>query len=278
MNYEDRACRFACGDDLLYGILSMPERARSRGILMLVGGPQYRAGSHRQFTLLSRFFASHGIPVLRFDYRGMGDSQGETRDFETVDDDIRCAVDYFMQAAAGMTDVAIWGLCDAASAALFYGFRDPRISGLALINPWARTETGLAQTYLRHYYVSRLFERALWRKILGGRFSYRAAAASLAAQLSTAFGTCTATASGSLPDRMYEGYRRFAGPVLVILSGNDLTAKEFSELVRNEEKWAALLRQRRTRRIELPGANHTFSTRQWRELVARHTLDWFGSW
>jgi len=67
MNYEDHACHFPCGDDLLYGILSVPDLAQSRGILMLVGGSQYRAGSHRQFTLLSRFFASRGIPVRGYE-------------------------------------------------------------------------------------------------------------------------------------------------------------------------------------------------------------------
>jgi exosortase A-associated hydrolase 1 len=281
MNYEDRACRFSCGDDLLYGILSVPELVQSRGILMLVGGAQYRAGSHRQFTLLSRFFASHGIPVMRFDYRGMGDSEGDTRDFENVNDDIRCAVDYFMGSVADMTGMVMWGLCDAASAALFYGFRDPRISGLALVNPWIRTEAGLAKATLRHYYISRILERALWQKILCARFNYRAAAASLVRQVLTAFGNNgqhPVSASASLPDRMFDGYNRFNGPVLLILSGNDLTAKEFADLAAADERWSALLQERRTRHLELPDANHTFSTRQWRDRVAGQTLDWLRSW
>lgn len=279
MNYEDHACHFSCGDDLLYGILSVPDLAQSRGILMLVGGAQYRAGSHRQFTLLSRFFASRGIPVMRFDYRGMGDSEGDTRDFENVDDDIRCAVDYFMGSVAGMTGVIMWGLCDAASAALFYGFRDPRIAGLALVNPWIRTETGLAKTYLRHYYISRILDRALWQKILHARFNYRAAAASLVMQVLTAFGkNGRDPISASLPDRMFEGYNRFKGPVFLILSGNDLTAKEFTDLASTDEKWFSLLQERRTQHLELPNANHTFSTRQWRDRVAGQTLDWIRSW
>ena len=48
----------------------------------MVGGPQYRVGSHRQFTLMARAFAAAGYPVLRFDYRGIGDSEGESRGFE----------------------------------------------------------------------------------------------------------------------------------------------------------------------------------------------------
>jgi alpha-beta hydrolase superfamily lysophospholipase len=47
------------------------------GVVVVVGGPQYRVGSHRQFVLLARDLAAAGIPTLRFDTRGMGDSGGD---------------------------------------------------------------------------------------------------------------------------------------------------------------------------------------------------------
>ena len=53
-DYDDRALAFRCGDDWLYGVLSMPGTMPTQGVLIVVGGPQYRAGSHRQFTLLAR--------------------------------------------------------------------------------------------------------------------------------------------------------------------------------------------------------------------------------
>ena len=65
-------------------------------------GPQVRAGSHRQFTLLARTLAARGIAVQRFDYRGMGDSDGAQRDFGDVELDVRAAVDHFMAAVPGM--------------------------------------------------------------------------------------------------------------------------------------------------------------------------------
>src|SRR4051812_49228851 len=89
MNFEERALVFHCKDAWLYGVLSLPEQISSRGVLIAVGGPQYRVGSHRQFTLLARHLAAYGIPVMRFDFRGMGDSEGDARTFEDVEDDLR---------------------------------------------------------------------------------------------------------------------------------------------------------------------------------------------
>jgi exosortase A-associated hydrolase 1 len=276
MNFEDHPCRFDCHGDLLYGILSIPEKITAKGIVIVVGGPQYRAGSHRQFALLARELAADGVPVMRFDYRGMGDSEGDSRDFDNIGDDIRCAIDHFMQAVPGMREVAIWGLCDAASAALFYACQDPRVTGLALVNPWVRTQTGMARTYLRHYYASRLLAPELRQKILQGRFDYLAAGRSFFSLLHAAFSK--KIPHTTLPDRMFDGYSRFRGKVLLILSGNDYTAREFADLSSASGKWTRMLADGRTLRVELAGANHTFSTAEWREKVAGHTRRWIKSW
>src|SRR3954462_4049615 len=139
---------FACGQDWLLGLITRPENPRSRGVLIVVGGPQYRAGSHRQFVLLANDLALQGYAVMRFDYRGMGDSTGEPRTFETVGDDLRAAVDHFLAQVPEVAEVAIWGLWDAASATLFYAHQDPRVTGIVLLNPWARSAQGEARTFL----------------------------------------------------------------------------------------------------------------------------------
>ena len=46
------------------------------GVLIIVGGPQYRVGSHRQFVKLSRALSQHNIASMRLDSSGMGDSSG----------------------------------------------------------------------------------------------------------------------------------------------------------------------------------------------------------
>lgn len=295
MHFEECPLHFCCHDSWLYGIASLPAQTGTtdpvtRGVMIVVGGPQYRAGSHRQFTLLARHLAAQGIPVLRFDYRGMGDSDGSQRTFEDIHDDLLCATDSFFERVPGLTELVICGLCDAASAALFYARHDPRVTGLVLLNPWVRTDEGIARATLKHYYTARLLEPALWNKIRQGRFSYVAAAKSLFGLLrqvassknqaapATSNETAGACGIAPLPERMQEAFSRFSGRVLLILSGDDLTAKEFTDLVASSGEWQQLLASPRVTRHDFPEANHTFSRREWRDQVSDWTADWVQSW
>lgn len=287
MNFVEQTLCFPCHGSWLYGVLCLPEQASSRGVLIVVGGPQYRAGSHRQFVLLARSLASEGVPVMRFDYRGMGDSEGENRMYDAVDDDIHTATKYFFASLPAINELVILGVCDAASAALFYAHQNERVSGLVLVNPWIRTGEGKAKTYLRHYYTDRLFQSDLWKKILHGSFNYAAAVKSLSGFFADALfqrkknenRIAEATeATPSLPGRMLDGFQRFKGRVLLVLSGNDLTAREFSDHVRTSRNWQKLLKSSRVTRFELTGADHTFSRREWRNRVANKAIKWLESW
>ena len=290
---DERALSFTCGGDTLVGILSPSASPAARGVLVIVGGPQYRAGSHRQFTLLARQLAARGIPVLRFDYRGMGDSEGAARGFEQVEDDIAAAIDAFQAAVPGLREVVLWGLCDGAAAALFYGHRDGRVQGLVLLNPWARTATGLARSTLKHYYWQRLRDPALWRKLLSGRFAAGAALRSLLGTLGAARQPAGAPAaaapaiprdgsapplSADLPARLLEAMQRFRGRVLFIFSGADLTAQEFLDMTKASPRWQQLLAGPAVQQHTLAAADHTFSTRAWRDQVADWTANWVQAW
>ena len=55
MNVRESVLQFDCAGESLIGIVSQPAAVPlAVGIVIVVGGPQYRAGSHRQFTLLAR--------------------------------------------------------------------------------------------------------------------------------------------------------------------------------------------------------------------------------
>ena len=271
---------FPCQGEELVGILHPGAASASVGVLVVVGGPQYRVGSHRQFVLLARHLAAAGIPVLRFDYRGMGDSGGAPRDFTRVSADIAAAVEAFLRVVPGLGQVVIWGLCDAATAAAFYAPSDARVCGLVLLNPWVHTEQGAAQTQLRHYYHRRLLQAEFWHKLIRLRFDWRQSWRSFrelvrrSGWLPGQVDGAAAAAGRSLPQRMVEGVGAFRGPVLVVLSGNDLTAAEFRDCMAASQEWRAIMRRPAVRCRDLSEADHTFSRREWRDQVAQWTADW----
>ncbi|HLB84425.1 MAG TPA: hypothetical protein VJK00_06820, partial [Steroidobacteraceae bacterium] len=59
MNLEEPLCIESQGERLI-GILHRPQTQGNltRGVVVVVGGPQYRIGSHRQFVLLARSLAA----------------------------------------------------------------------------------------------------------------------------------------------------------------------------------------------------------------------------
>lgn len=255
----------------MVGVLHSPPGNPSLGVVLVVGGPQYRVGSHRQFVLIARALAARDHPILRFDARGMGDSDGDFPGFEAIDDDIRAAIDALIARAPSVRRVVLWGLCDAASAILFYAHRDPRVAAAVLVNPWVRTVEGQAKAEVKHYYGGRLLSGAFWRRLLRGEVAVGAGLAGLLGALARAARPSDA-ATASLPDRMADGLRRFAGPVTLILSGRDLTAREFEDAARGPA-WHGLLDAGRATVRRLPDADHTFSQAAWRDQVVAWSDD-----
>jgi len=275
---HDVALAFDCAGACLYGVASVPPAPAARGVVIVVGGPQYRAGSHRQFTLLARALAEQGIAALRFDVRGMGDSEGVARPFEDIGADLDAAITAFMQQVPALREVVLWGLCDGASAAALYAARDARITGLALLNPWVRTEAGAATATIKHYYRARLFDRTFWQKLASGKFDAGAAVRSAVQLAKTALAPAPAASTAALPDQVYLGLAGFNGKLLVMLSGADLTAQEFQDASAATDNWRALMAQPRVTRHVLDGADHTCSRRDWHDQIAAWTAAWLRAW
>lgn len=282
MSYRETPFFFDAEGAALLGIVTVPEQPLPAhfGVVIVVGGPQYRVGSHRQFVLLARALAQAGIACLRFDCRGMGDSEGPVAGFAAIDADIRAAIDAFVAKVPSLEHVILWGLCDGASASAFYAASDRRVAGLALYNPWVRTESGEARAVLRHYYARRLLDGDFWRKLAGGRVQWRQSAAGLWRRLVQASPAMTAPMEAAvdstrdLPNRFADGAARHPGAILIALSGNDTVAAEFKGHSSRVPALAALLARENVSMVEFPGVDHTFSRAEWRDAGAAATIAW----
>ena len=288
--FNEEAFAFDIRDVSVTGVIHHAATTKSRtGLLIVVGGPQYRIGAHRQYVHLARHCAKNGIPAMRFDYRGVGDSSGKYPGFQRVKQDIHRAIDEFLTRESSIDHIVIWGLCEGASACLLGAQEHPAVSGLALINPWVRSEAGLAKAYVKHYYADRLKDPEFWKRLISGKMNIAGAVSGLLGNIKKAFGGTPAApeevsiapaedvADENFPDRMLGGLQDFNGRVLLVQCENDLVAREFDDLVKGSRAWQTALNNRDFIRVDIPDSDHTFSSEIWRQAVADATLGWLQS-
>ncbi len=260
---EERPVVFDVAGDQCLGIVHLPDEPAGLGVVIIVGGPQYRAGSHRQFVQTARYLAAQGFPVFRFDYRGMGDSEGDTRGFDEIADDIGSALQIFAQAAK-LEKFALFGLCDGASAAMIYASEDPRIVGLALLNPWVHSKEREAAVRLKTYYGARFLNPDFWKKVVSRQVAWRQSIGEFGSRLILATRSLIQPATSEAPAldfvaRMQRSWTAFQGPTLAVLSGDDLVAEEFALLCRKDSAWLRLRSRKTTAVVRFSEADHTFS-------------------
>ncbi|ATQ77112.1 hydrolase 1, exosortase A system-associated [Massilia violaceinigra] len=266
MEATQRALQFNCGGSSLVGILDLPERPLSRGVLVVTSAPQYRIGNHRHFTLLARLLAARGIPVMRFDHRGMGDSEGEARTIDALGEDTQAAMRAFFAQMPGMQDVVLWGLGDAATAAVLYAQADARVSGVVLLNPWMHTPGSAPRADGLPQLLARLGELDFWKRVASDSGDGQASVAARRQNMRAA----AADASLPLPQRVLASLSGFDGAALVILGGDEPGAQHVDALLKRHEV--------RCKCVTIAGADRTFASRAWRDAVAEVSANWIASW
>lgn len=272
-----------CQGSELIAMLHLPAKPQARGMLSIVaGGPQYRGGVCRMQVHMARHLAAAGVPVLRFDYRGLGDSEGRFLGFEHVEDDLRAALAAFRDRVPSLREVVLWGGCDAASASLIFAWKFPEITGLVLGNPWVHSEATADVVEIRHY-GQRMRDWDFWLKVLKLQYNPLPAAVTLARG---ALGRLRRPATGGaaavadetdMPfvQRMRRGMARFRGEVLLLMSGRSLRSQEFDALLRVDVPWQQALRApRRVVRHDIPEGDQAFSTIATRDEVNDVTRRW----
>ena len=297
MSGREIAVSFFCGTDRLYGIVHQPPEISECGLLLLPGRPALRSGRHRLFVMLARAWAEAGIPVMRFDYRGTGDGEGEMGTLEESAADIASAIDAFQSHVPDAQRIVLWGLCGGAADAVLYATQDARVTGLALVNPWFYDARVRTLVKLHRQGSALLDSLQRWRRSIAGAARRNESSVHAAGNAGVGVaGDETPSSSGSDPslplsiaavDRAYGSYRTpdlsarlaqaleaFKGAVLIILSGEDPGAQAFRRMSSISPKWRRLLAQPRVCIHELPEANHSLRRREWREQAHRWTLEW----
>ena len=149
---------FGTPDRAIFGFYHPPV-APIRGVGVVLCNPLgYEAMcSHRTYRHLAERLAARGVPALRFDYHGTGDSSGEPDDPGRVDAwlaSIDAAV-VTLRLRAGVGAVTVFGVRVGATLAVTAAARNGNVDGLIL---WAPTTTG--REYLRELRAFRMIKRS----------------------------------------------------------------------------------------------------------------------
>lgn len=162
---NERPVRFGAGG-ALSGILTEPAGgAGGPAVLLLNAGLLHRVGPNRLYVSLARRLAALGLPVLRFDYSGLGESEPR-RDEVTLEQSMLeegLEAMHFLQ-AEGIADRFVpMGLCAGAEQSQRLAHADARVVGAVLIDGYAyRTPGYYARELARH-----LLSARSWRRLAG---------------------------------------------------------------------------------------------------------------
>ncbi len=288
----------------LFGIIHHPDadKGRSIPIILLSPGIKSRVAPHRLYVKLARRLAKLGFLVLRFDFSGLGDSEGTVNEelvpdfYATVQlgryvEDTRAAMDW-MEREFGASRFILAGLCGGAITGVLAGARDQRVDsliglGLPVILDSADVDhtryltTGELNQW-RQGYRSKLSDPRSWLRFLTLRSNYRvilkiilSSLAPKAARLpiDRAGGTEQSANINPLFPVAFETMVSTRA-VLLIFSEADRLYSIYQE--RFAQPFEATL-QRHEDNFEIhvvKDANHIFALSEWEEDMLRRVTSW----
>lgn len=295
----------------MFGIVERPDAPLDGvpAVVMLAPGSKMRVGPQRLYTQLSRQFVDLGYTVLRFDFHGLGDSEGQLDEAMLRDvynhievgrfvNDTVDAMDW-MQRELGASRFLLAGLCGGAVTGLLAGSRDARVAGLVGIgitpvldspdaNP-ALYMTGGELSLIRNTYLRKLFNPAAWLRLLTFQSDFtliwrsltkplrRATVAPPTAQTASAATSAPGDNSNPLFPPAFFAMADAHRPMLLVFGGADRLQWEF------EEKFVARHRDRVSAcRADvdvhvIAQANHTLTFPVWQDEMLATLRAWIGA-
>lgn len=232
---------FSCESAQL--VATLDDAPGHAALLLVSGGNETRAGAWNGQARLAALVADAGFPVLRFDRRGVGDSEGENGGFRSSGPDIRAALSALRRECPQVRRVLGFGNCDAASALMLA--EGAGLDGLILSNPWT-IEGGAEEApaeVVRDHYRRRLADPAAIKRLLTGKVAIGGLVRSLLAAMRPA----PAEPLG-LAREIAQGLAAFPGEVRLLVAERDRTGQAF---LANWNKADARLRR-------CPDATHSY--------------------
>ncbi|MDO4905318.1 MAG: alpha/beta hydrolase [Lautropia sp.] len=255
-------------------------RDRRVGVLLLNAGVIHRIGPHRINVKMARRLAQAGLPSIRLDLSGLGDSAragGTESMLEQARQDIRAALDQ-LAARSGVSRFVIMGICSGAEYAYQYAEQDTRVCGLVMVDgysfPTRRTR------FLRYGLRLKTLTWPVLRNALQGRLKrWRERSAGTGADPSTPvdYGlpnvTVQAFAEG-LAARVQRGCR-----IYLVFTGSILQRYNYANQFRDAMAQVSLRAAEReaVARVRcdfVPEIDHTLSTLAGQRLFIARTGRW----
>lgn len=218
-----RHVSFECEGSLLVGTID-GDAGATAGLLQVTGGNELRSGAFAGQAQLAASLAAQGFAVMRFDRRGVGDSEGGNGEFRTSSPDIAAALAAFRESCPALTRIVGFGNCDGASALMLA--KGAGCDALVLSNPWTFEGAGEDEQesppeVVRDHYRKRLTDPAAIRRLLTGQVS-------LGKLFGSLFGALRPSAPpSSLAQDVAAGIADFPGDVSILIAERDRTGKAF---------------------------------------------------
>jgi uncharacterized protein len=282
---------------------------RDTACLLLSPGVKMRVAPHRLYRKLVDVFLARGIPVLRVDFHGLGDSGGELPEVQLDQlyrqvqlgrhvDDALCAIDHVTRTHR-IRKVLIGGLCGGALTGLLAAERDQRVVGLYALGipvnldgSGEHAATNMTQGQLgslRRRYIAKLLNPKAWARLLSFRSDYRMIFSSITARLARRRRArtqrevvadvpppLTPPAANLNPGFPRAFFRTLGSGVraLLVFSGADRLHWEYKE--KFEEPWAPSLARLQSLITVgvVPKANHILSDPAWIAETRQMTATW----
>jgi exosortase A-associated hydrolase 1 len=237
---------------------TIDDASGTTGLLLVSGGNEIRAGAWNGQARLAAHVAAEGYPVMRFDRRGVGDSEGPNGEFRASDPDVAAALAAFREQCPQLTYIVGFGNCDAASALMLAG--GAGFDALILSNPWTLDPGGedAPAEVVRDHYRRRLADPAAIQRLLSGKVSLGKLVVSLIAAFRPA-----PKAPAGLAAEIAEGLGHFPGSVRFLIAGRDRTGLAFLS------RWDKADARLRT----CPDATHSYVEPEAREWLAGQVLE-----